>query len=33
MLLKAIAAKKQRLDNLRPLSPEAFAKLQHYYDV
>ena len=33
MLRKAIAAKKERLDKLRPLSPEAIAKLQHYYDV
>jgi len=28
-----IAAKKERLDQLRPLSPEALAKLEHYYDL
>src|SRR5207248_5776764 len=28
-----IAAKKQRLDQLRPLSPQALAKLEHYYDI
>jgi Fic family protein len=28
-----IAAKKQRLDALRPLPAEALAKLEHYYDV
>src|SRR5580658_4948062 len=32
-LLNAIAAKKERLDKLRPLSPEALAKLEHYYDI
>jgi len=32
-LLKAIAAKKERLDRLRPLPPEALAKLEHYYDI
>jgi Fic family protein len=32
-LLAAIAEKKQQLDNLRPLSPEALANLQHYYDI
>jgi Fic family protein len=32
-LLAAIAAKKERLDNLRPLSPEALANLEHYYDI
>jgi Fic family protein len=32
-LLDAIADKKQRLDRLRPLSPEALSKLEHYYDV
>jgi Fic family protein len=32
-LLETIAAKKQRLDGLRPLSPEALAKLEHHYDV
>src|SRR5579863_2705475 len=29
----AIAAKKARLDTLRPLSAEALANLEHYYDV
>jgi Fic family protein len=32
-LLEAIAAKKDRLDRLRPLSPEAVGKLEHYYDL
>src|SRR6266498_2735736 len=32
-ILHAIAAKKQRLDHLRPLPGEALAKLEHYYDV
>lgn len=32
-LLKSIAAKKQQLDRLRPLSPEALARLDHYYDI
>jgi len=32
-LLQAIAAKKERLDKLRPLSPEALANLEHYYDI
>jgi Fic family protein len=32
-LLEAIAAKKDRLDRLRPLSPEALSNLEHYYDV
>jgi Fic family protein len=32
-LLTAIAAKKERLDRLRPLSPKALAKLEHYYDI
>ena len=32
-LLDAIADKKDRLDRLRPLSPEALSKLEHYYDV
>jgi cell filamentation protein, protein adenylyltransferase len=32
-LLSAIAAKKQRLDKLRPLSAAALAKLEHYYDI
>ena len=30
---EAIAAKKARLESLRPLSPEAFARLEHYYDI
>ena len=29
----AIAAKKDRRDRLRPLSPEALSNLEHYYDV
>jgi Fic family protein len=32
-VLQAIAAKRERLDKLRPLSPEALAKLEHYYDI
>jgi hypothetical protein len=32
-VLDAIADKKNRLDRLRPLSPEALSKLEHYYDV
>src|ERR1700683_5821816 len=28
-----VAAKKQRLDQLRPLSAEALSNLQHYYDI
>lgn len=32
-LLTTIAAKKERLDALRPLSPEALANLEHYYDI
>lgn len=32
-LLTVIAAKKKRLDNLRPLSPTALARLEHYYDI
>jgi Fic family protein len=32
-LRKAIAAKRARLDSLRPLSPEAIGKLEHYYDL
>src|SRR6202790_3115246 len=32
-LLEAIADKKTRLDQLRPLSPEALRNLEHYYDV
>jgi Fic family protein len=32
-LLDAIADKKNRLDRLRPFSPEALSKLEHYYDL
>jgi Fic family protein len=32
-VLQAIAAKRERLDKLRPLPPEALAKLEHYYDI
>ncbi|HEX4773587.1 MAG TPA: Fic family protein [Bryobacteraceae bacterium] len=32
-LLKDIAAKKARLDELRPLSPKTLANLEHYYDI
>jgi Fic family protein len=32
-LLAAIADKKNLLDQLRPLSPEALSNLEHYYDV
>lgn len=32
-LLTSIAAKKQRLDRLRPLLPKALANLEHYYDI
>jgi Fic family protein len=32
-LRKAIAAKKERLDSLRPLPVEAISKLEHYYDL
>lgn len=32
-LQASIAAKKDRLDRLRPLSPEAWSNLEHYYDV
>src|SRR6202167_1242688 len=28
-----VAAKKQRLDQLRPLSAEALRNLEHYYDI
>jgi hypothetical protein len=31
--LTSIAGKKKRLDKLRPLSPEALAGLEHYYDI
>ena len=32
-LRESIAAKKDRLDRLQPLSPEALRKLEHYCDV
>jgi Fic family protein len=32
-LLNSIAAKKKRLDELRPLSPRAIVNLEHYYDI
>jgi Fic family protein len=32
-LLNAIAAKKERLDGLRPLHSKALAALDHYYDI
>jgi Fic family protein len=32
-LLTSIAAKKQRLDDVRPVSPKALAHLEHYYDI
>lgn len=32
-LLQSIAAKKERLDTLRPLAPEALSRLEHYYDI
>ncbi len=32
-LLTSVASKKARLDKLRPFSPEALARLEHYYDV
>lgn len=32
-LLISIAAKKERLDKLRPLSAKALASLEHYYDI
>jgi Fic family protein len=32
-LLDAITDKKDRLDRLRPLSPEALRNLEHYYDL
>ncbi len=32
-LLNAVADKKERLDRLRPVSREALAKLEHYYDI
>ncbi|MGI8744792.1 MAG: Fic family protein [Bryobacteraceae bacterium] len=32
-ILTSIAAKKKRLDELRPLSAKALANLEHYYDI
>jgi len=32
-LLAAITARKERLDKLRPLSPQALTALEHYYDI
>ena len=32
-LLASIAAKKKRLDDLRPLAAKALANLEHYYDI
>lgn len=32
-LLNSIRDKKARLDGLRPLSPEALARLEHYWDI
>jgi len=32
-LLISIAAKKKRLDELRPLNLKALANLEHYYDI
>jgi Fic family protein len=32
-MVRAIAAKKKRLDQLRPLSAQALAGLEHYYDI
>jgi Fic family protein len=32
-LAESIAAKKQQLDDLRPLPPEALAKLERYYNI
>jgi Fic family protein len=32
-LLTSIAAKKKRLDELRPMSRKALANLEHYYDI
>ena len=33
MLRQTIAAKRERLDKLRPLPAEALAKIEHYYDI
>jgi hypothetical protein len=32
-VLADIAEKKARLDQMRPLSPEALSNLEHYYDL
>jgi Fic family protein len=32
-ILAALALRKERLDQLRPLAPEALDNLQHYYDI
>ena len=32
-LLTSIAAKKERLDQLRPVPPQALANLEHFYDI
>ena len=32
-LLASIAANKEQLDQLRPISPKAIANLEHYYDI
>jgi Fic family protein len=32
-VLKSVAAKKEQIDAFRPLSPEAMANLEHYYDI
>jgi Fic family protein len=32
-LLTSIAARKERLDEVRPLSPKALANLEHYYNI
>lgn len=32
-LLSTIAAKKRRLEELRPLSPQALSNLEHYYNI
>jgi Fic family protein len=32
-LLDAIAAKRDRLNRLRPLSPETLGNLEHYYEI
>lgn len=32
-LAESIAARKAQLDTLRPLPPEALARLEHYYDI